>query len=244
MENVIKFKHVNKIYKLNKRTNLGGILKFILFKKNNNSKKVLDDVSFSIGKGEKVALLGKNGSGKSTILKLITEVAYPTSGDIYVKGNVNALLELKTGFEMEFTGRENIYLRGILLGLTRKEIKKLEKQIIDFADIGEYIDSPIQKYSSGMRARLGFAIAVNIDPEILLIDEALSVGDEEFKNKCLKKIIEITENKNVTLVLVTHSLEMVKQFCDRGLVIEKGKLTYDGNIDSAIEFYQKSINLK
>ncbi len=242
MSEVIRFKNVDKIYKLNKKPNFNNILKVIFNKKLKEEKKVLDNISFSINKGEKVAFLGKNGSGKSTILKLITEVLYPTSGEIYVNGKVNALLELKSGFELEFTGRENIYLKGILLGLSKKEIKELEDKIIEFADIGEYIDYPIQKYSSGMRARLGFSIAVNIEPEILVIDEALSVGDEEFKNKCLKKINDITENKNVTLVLVTHSFEMAKEFCNRGIVIQKGKIIYDGNIDSSIEVYKNSIN--
>ena len=204
-------------------------------------KKAVNDVSFEVERGEAVALFGKNGAGKSTILKMITGVAFPTSGTITVNGRVSALLELTSGFDPEFTGRENIYLKGQLLGLKDTEIRELEQEIIDFAEIAEYIDQPVRTYSSGMKARLGFAINVNIRPEILIVDEALSVGDEEFKNKCIKKVNEIISKDEVTLLFVTHSTAMAKEFCSRGIVMESGKKTFDGDIDEAIVKYEKTV---
>ena len=235
---VIEFKNVTKRYKLyknDKQRLLGIFFKKVKYK----DKKAVDNVSFKIKKGEAVALFGKNGAGKSTILKMITEVAFPTSGKIIVNGIVSALLELTSGFDLEFTGRENIYLKGQILGLTNKEIKGLEKQIVDFADLEEYIDQPVRTYSSGMKARLGFSINVNIDPDILIVDEALSVGDEEFKNKCVEKVNEIVNQEDVTLLFVTHSTAVAKSFCKRGIVMNKGKKQFDGDIDEAIEKYEK-----
>lgn len=239
-EVVIKFNHVTKMYKLfknDKKRLLHTFCKKIKYKE----KKAVDDVSFSVERGEAVALFGKNGAGKSTILKMITGVTYPTSGEITVKGRVSALLELTSGFDPEFTGRENIYLKGQLLGLKDSEIKELEQEIIDFAELAEYIDQPVRTYSSGMKARLGFSINVNIRPEILIVDEALSVGDEEFKNKCTKKVNEIVNKDEVTLLFVTHSTSMAKEFCSRGIVMQSGKKTFDGDIDTAIEKYQKTV---
>ena len=237
---VIKFDHVTKMYKLfknDKKRLLYTFFKNIKYKE----KKAVNDVSFEIERGEAVALFGKNGAGKSTILKIITGVAFPTTGEITVKGRVSALLELTSGFDPEFTGRENIYLKGQLLGLKDTEIKELEQEIIDFAGLAEYIDQPVRTYSSGMKARLGFSINVNIRPEILIVDEALSVGDEEFKNKCTRKVNEIIYKDNVTLLFVTHSVSMAKEFCKRGIVMEKGKLKFDGNIDESINKYQKTL---
>ncbi len=237
---VIKFEHVTKTYKLyknDKKRLIGLLFKNTKCKEN----KAVNDVSFKIKRGECVALFGKNGAGKSTILKLITEVAYPTEGKIEVKGRVSALLELTSGFDPEFTGRENIYLKGQILGIKDKEIKELEQEIIDFAELGDYIDQPVRTYSSGMKARLGFSINANIKPEILIIDEALSVGDEEFRRKCVKKVNEITSKEDVTLLFVTHATNVAKDFCTRGIVMKKGKAVYDGPIDSAIEEYNKMI---
>ena len=188
-----------------------------LFKiKNYKEKHAVNNVSFNIKKGESVAIFGRNGAGKSTILKMITEVCYPTDGEISVKGRVSALLELTSGFDPEFTGRENIYLKGQLLGLKNNEIKELEQEIIDFAEIEEYIDQP----------------------EILIVDEALSVGDENFRKKCSKKVNEIIKNEGVTLLFVTHSVGMAAEFCKRGMVMETGKIVFDGNIEDAIKRYQ------
>ena len=217
-----------------------------LFFKNIKCKenKAVNNVSFNIKKGESVALFGKNGAGKSTILKLITGVTYPTEGEIEVKGRVSALLELTSGFDQEFTGRENIYLKGQLLGIKDKEIKELEPAIIEFAELGDYIDQPVRTYSSGMKARLGFAINANVKPEILIIDEALSVGDEAFRRKCVKKINEVTSKEDVTLLFVTHATGTAKDFCKRGIVMKKGKAVFDGNIDDAIENYNGIIGKK
>lgn len=235
--NVIEFKNVTKTYKLFKNDKMRLIS--TLFKiKNYKEKHAVNNVSFNIKKGESVAIFGRNGAGKSTILKMITEVCYPTDGKISVKGRVSALLELTSGFDPEFTGRENIYLKGQLLGLKNNEIKELEQEIIDFAEIEEYIDQPIRTYSSGMKARLGFSINVNIKPEILIVDEALSVGDENFRKKCSKKVNEIIKNEGVTLLFVTHSVGMAAEFCKRGMVMETGKIVFDGNIEDAIKRYQ------
>lgn len=237
-ETVIKFKNVTKIYKLfknDKKRLLSIFLKNIEYKE----KKAVDDVSFEIKKGESVAIFGKNGAGKSTILKIITGVTFPTKGEVSVNGRVSALLELTSGFDQEFTGRENIYLKGQILGIKDSEIKKLESEIVDFAELEEYIDQPVRTYSSGMKARLGFSINVNIKPEILIVDEALSVGDEAFRKKCIKKVNEIIQKEDVTLLFVTHSTNVAKDFCKRGMVMKKGKVVFDGEIKEAIKNYDK-----
>ena len=237
---VIEFKNVTKTYKLFKSDRQR--FKSIFSKKASHKKKVaVNNLSFKIEKGESVALFGKNGAGKSTILKMITGVAYPTSGDITVNGRVSALLELTAGFDPEFTGRENIYFRGQLFGMSNDEIKELEPEIVDFADLNDYIDQPVRTYSSGMKARLGFAINVSIKPEILIVDEALSVGDSEFKKKCLEKINQIVGEKDVTFLFVTHSTGVAKSFCKRGMVMRQGKLLFDSDIDEAIDFYKKTL---
>lgn len=239
-DTVVEFKNVTKMYKLyksDKQRFLAIFSKKIPFKE----KRAVDNVSFKIERGEAVALFGKNGAGKSTILKMITGVAYPTEGDISVKGRVSALLELTSGFDPELTGRENIYLKGQLCGLKDDEIRELEDEIVEFAEVDEYIDQPVRTYSSGMKARLGFAINVNIRPEILIVDEALSVGDKAFKDKCLKKVKNIIEKDNVTLLFVTHAVATARQFCERGIVMKKGKLIYDNDIDSAIQVYEDSM---
>ena len=237
---VVEFKHVTKRYKLyksDKQRFLAIFLKRVPYKEKN----AVNDVSFKINRGEAVALFGKNCAGKSTILKMITGVAYPTEGDIIVNGRVSALLELTSGFDPELTGRENIYLKGQLCGLKDGEIRELEGEIVDFAEVDEYIDQPVRTYSSGMKARLGFAINVNIRPEILIVDEALSVGDKAFRNKCLKKVKHIIEKDNVTLLFVTHVTGTARQFCDRGIVMKKGKMVFDSQIDEAIKVYESSI---
>ena len=237
---VIEFKNVTKTYKLFKSDRQR--FKSIFSRKASYKKKVaVNNLSFKIEKGESVALFGKNGAGKSTILKMITGVAYPTSGEITVNGRVSALLELTAGFDPEFTGRENISFRGQLFGMSNAEIKELEPEIVDFADLNDYIDQPVRTYSSGMKARLGFAINVSIKPEILIVDEALSVGDSEFKKKCLEKINQIVGEKDVTFLFVTHSAGVAQSFCKRGMVMRQGKLLFDSNIEEAIDFYKKTL---
>lgn len=237
-EVVIKLDHVTKVYKLFKRDK--DRFRSLFSKKQNYKKKVsVNDVNIEIRKGETVAIFGKNGAGKSTILKMITGVVYPTKGEITVKGRVSALLELTAGFDPEFTGRENIRFRGQLLGLSRDAIAKVEPDIIDFSELEDYIDQPVRTYSSGMKARLGFATNVNVQPEILIVDEALSVGDSEFRRKSSDKIREIVGKENVTFLFVTHSTEVASSFCERGIVMHLGNMLYDGPIDEAIKFYKQ-----
>lgn len=237
-KNVITFDHVTKIYKLYKNDKhrfLGIFSKKIKYKEN----RAVNDVSFDVKKGESVALFGRNGAGKSTIMKMITEVTFPTSGKITIDGRVSALLELTAGFDGEFTGRENIYLKGNLMGMNDEQIRRVEDDIVEFAEIGDYIDQPVRTYSSGMKARLGFSINVNVEPEILIVDEALSVGDKNFQKKCTDKVKAIMEDGEVTFLFVTHSSNMARAFCKRGIVLEKGKIIFDGDIEKAIELYEK-----
>lgn len=241
-EVVIRFSHVTKTYNLYKNDR-GRFLGIFNYKKKGmflGSVNASDDLSFEIKKGEAVAFLGHNGAGKSTALKMVTGVTHPTKGDVQVNGRVSALLELTAGFDMQLTGRENIGLRGQILGLTRSEIAQLEPKIIDFAELGLYIDQPMKTYSSGMKARLGFAFAVAIDPEILVVDEALSVGDRAFQRKCIARIREIMMDESVTVLFVTHTSSTAKEFCSRGIVLDHGKCVYDGTIENATAFYEEN----
>lgn len=197
-------------------------------------------LTFSVKKGEAVAFLGSNGAGKSTVLKMITGVTFPTSGSVEVNGKVSALLELTAGFDMSLTGRENIYLRGHALGYTTEQIRELEPAVVEFADLGIYLDQPVKTYSSGMKSRLGFGFAVSSNPEILVVDEALSVGDKNFKKKCVAKVKEIMAKDDVTVLFVTHSSSAARDFCKRGIVLDHGSIKFDGPIDEAIEFYENS----
>ena len=232
----IAFRHVTKTYKLYK--NDKQRFRAIFFKNTKCKRRdAVHDLNLEIHKNESVALFGRNGAGKSTALKMITQVTYPTSGEVMVNGRVSALLELTAGFDPEFTGRENIYFRGSLLGLKKDQIQKIEPLVEDFAELGEYMDQPVRTYSSGMKSRLGFAVNVNIRPEILIVDEALSVGDKRFRKKCTQKVHEIMSREDVTLLFVTHSLDAAQDFCKRGIVLEKGVKLFDGDIEEAIEFY-------
>lgn len=242
-DTVIAFDNVSKVYKLyqnEKLRLLGAFFKQIPYTK----KKANKNITFSILRGETVAIFGKNGAGKSTMLKLITQVIYPSSGKVFVNGRVSALLELTAGFDPEFTGRENIYFKGTLMGLTHEQVASYEQAIIDFAELGPYIDQPVRTYSSGMKARLGFAINISIEPEILIIDEALSVGDAAFRKKCKLKIDQVTSSDRVTVLLVTHSTAQAKEICKRGLVLKDGGLIFDGKIENAIEAYEKTLTKK
>lgn len=235
---VVKFDHVTKLYKLYKSDKArfkGLFLKSVPYKEN----RAVNDLSFEVRRGESLALFGRNGAGKSTILKMVTGVAFPTEGTITVNGKVSALLELGAGFDPESTGRENIHFKCSLMGMTDEEIAAVEDDIVSFADIGDYMDQPLRSYSSGMKARLGFAISVNVKPDIMIVDEALSVGDKAFQKKCQDRIAEIMSDENVTLLFVTHSLATARNFCKRGMVLEKGKKVFDGDIEAAIAFYDK-----
>ncbi|MCR5121698.1 MAG: ABC transporter ATP-binding protein [Ruminococcus sp.] len=200
----------------------------------------LNGVSFTIYPGESVGFIGRNGAGKSTILKMITGVSFPTGGDVTVRGKVAAMLELTAGFSPEMTGRENIRMKATLLGLSEDEIEDIMDDIIDFAELDEYIDQPVRTYSSGMKMRLGFAININIKPEILVIDEALSVGDARFRKKCRKSIRELIRT-GVTVLFVSHSVDALTTTCNRAIYLKEGKVEFDGSVVDALELYNKDV---
>ncbi|WP_029192308.1 ABC transporter ATP-binding protein [Paenibacillus harenae] len=201
----------------------------------------LSDIKFQVYAGETVGILGKNGSGKSTLLKIIAGVLSPTDGQVNVRGKVAALLELGAGFNPEYSGRENIYLNGTIMGFTKHEIDKRIDEIIDFADIGEFIDQPVKTYSSGMFARLAFSVAINVDPDILIIDEALSVGDMQFQEKSFTKMKQF-RSKGKTIFFVSHSISSVRNFCDRAIWIHQGELKMIGPSDEICLEYQDYMN--
>lgn len=199
---------------------------------------VLNGINLNIKKGETVALIGVNGSGKSTLLKLMTKIIYPTSGKITTNGKLTSLLELGAGFHPDFTGRENIYFNASIFGLTAAEIDARVQDIIDFSELGEFIEAPVRTYSSGMYMRLAFAVAINVDADILLIDEILAVGDQHFQDKCFAKLKELS-NSDKTIVIVSHSLNSVKGLCKRAVWLSDGKIREDGKIDKVIDDYLK-----
>lgn len=203
---------------------------------------VLKNINMDIKKGETVALIGTNGSGKSTLLKLMTKIIFPNEGTIETNGKLTSLLELGAGFHQDFTGRENIYFNASIFGLTRKEIDARIQDIIDFSELGEFIDHPVRTYSSGMYMRLAFSVAINVDAEILLIDEILAVGDQHFQEKCYRKLKELKDSDK-TIVIVTHSLDVVKDLCDRAVWIYKGELKLDGDPIYVIDEYLKQVAL-
>ena len=213
--------------------------RLLFFKRNRKEKRVvLDDINLSIKKGEVVALIGTNGSGKSTLLKLMTKIIYPNKGKITVDGKLTSLLELGAGFHPDFSGRENIYFNASIFGLTRKEIESRVNDIIEFSELGEFIDNPVRTYSSGMYMRLAFSVAINVDADILLIDEILSVGDQHFQEKCFKKMHEL-KKQGKTMVFVTHSMNSVEQLCTRAVWLYNGKIRMDGSTKDVIKEYIK-----
>ena len=199
---------------------------------------VLKNINLNVKKGETVALIGTNGSGKSTLLKLMTKIIYPTKGSVKTNGKLTSLLELGAGFHPDFTGRENIYFNASIFGLTASEIDKRVDEIIKFSELEDFIDAPVRTYSSGMYMRLAFSVAINVDAEILLIDEILSVGDQHFQEKCFKKIEEL-KAEGKTIVFVTHSMTSVKRFCTRAVWLHEGKIKMDGNIEEVVNEYLK-----
>ncbi len=199
---------------------------------------VLKDINLEIAKGETVALIGVNGSGKSTLLKLMTKIIYPNKGTLKTYGKLTSLLELGAGFHPDFTGRENIYFNAAIFGLTKKEIDERLQSIIEFSELGDFIDSPVRTYSSGMYMRLAFSVAINVDAEILLIDEILAVGDQHFQDKCFAKLEELAKSK-MTIVIVSHSLDYIKKLCNRAIWINEGKVAMDGKCSEVIDEYLK-----
>ena len=211
--------------------------KLLFFSRNRKEKiEVLKNINLKIKQGETVGLIGVNGSGKSTLLKLMTKIIYPDSGKITTNGKLTSLLELGAGFHPDFSGRENIYFNASIFGLTRKEIDARLHDIIEFSELGEFIDNPVRTYSSGMYMRLAFSVAINVDAEILLIDEILSVGDQHFQEKCYNKMTELKE-QGKTMVFVTHSLDVVKKLCTRAVWLYNGAIKMDGNTEKVVDEY-------
>lgn len=227
---VIRFENVSKNYSIRNSLSFKDFLLGIAGHRVESTQvSALDDVSFSIRDGEAVALLGHNGSGKSTSLKLLSGVLRPSSGVIRARGRMAPLLELGSGFHPDLTGRENIYLNGGILGIPRVEIRRNFDAIVEFAGVETFIDTPLKFYSSGMSVRLGFSIAVHIQPDILLVDEVLAVGDAEFQKKSLDRMRQFKDD-GATIVFVTHSRKLAEDFCDRGLLLEHGRLVFDGDV--------------
>ncbi len=197
----------------------------------------LKDINFEVNKGEVLGIIGKNGAGKSTLLKILSRVTIPTTGVIKTKGRIASLLEVGTGFHPELTGRENIYLNGAILGMTKAEIKSKEEEIIEFSGCTLYIDTPVKRYSSGMRVRLAFAVAAHLEPDILVVDEVLAVGDAEFQKKAVGKMKAISGESGRTVLFVSHNMAAVKSLCTRALVLEHGKIVFEGGTDECVDFY-------
>lgn len=238
-ELAINVEHISKMYKLyrGRADRLKDAL-HLSRKKSYQEYYALSDVNFEVKKGETVGLIGTNGAGKSTLLKLITGVLTPSEGQIEVNGKISALLELGAGFNYEYTGMENIYFNGTLMGYTKEQMEEKVPKIVEFAGIGEYINQPVKTYSSGMFARLAFAMAINVEPDILIVDEALSVGDIYFQSKCFKKMDEIKRN-GTTVLLVTHDMSSVVKYCDKVVVLNHGKVVKEGNPKEMVDIYKK-----
>ena len=234
---------VDDVYKtfnvyLDKANTIKEKLLFFISRNRKEKREVLKGINLKIKQGEVVALIGTNGSGKSTLLKLMTKIIYPNKGKITTEGKLTSLLELGAGFHPDFSGRENIYFNASIFGLTRKEIDERLEDIIEFSELKDFIDNPVRTYSSGMYMRLAFSVAINVNADILLIDEILSVGDEHFQNKCFSKMRELKQ-QGKTMVFVTHSMQSVKQLCDRTVWLCDGKIKLEGKPEEVVDAYIK-----
>jgi lipopolysaccharide transport system ATP-binding protein len=208
--------------------------------KSDNYVWALRDINLEVKKGEVLGIIGKNGAGKSTLLKILSRVTGPTTGSINVNGRIASLLEVGTGFHPELTGKENIFLNGAILGMRKHEIKKKLDEIVDFAGVARYINTPVKRYSSGMRVRLGFAVAAFLEPEILIVDEVLAVGDAEFQKKAIGKMQDVTKEEGRTVLFVSHNMVSVKNLCHKTILLENGKINKIGDTKSVIDFYLKN----
>ena len=197
----------------------------------------LDGVSFDVKKGERVGIIGHNGAGKSTLLKLLSRVTAPTEGNIWLNGRVASMLEVGTGFHGELTGRENIYMNGAILGMTKKEIDAKIEDIIEFSECRQFIDTPVKRYSSGMYVKLAFSVAAHLDSEIMIMDEVLAVGDMAFQKKCLEKMSDVSKTQGRTILYVSHNMNTIRQLCDRVIVLDHGKVVFDGDVEDGINTY-------
>lgn len=204
----------------------------------------LRDINFEIEQGDAVGIIGRNGAGKSTLLKLLSKVTKPTTGKIYTNGRIASLLEVGTGFHPGMTGRENVYLNGAILGMTRKEITRKFEEIVDFSGVERYIDTPVKRYSSGMYVRLAFAVAAHLESEILIVDEVLAVGDAEFQKKCLGKMGDVTKGEGRTILFVSHNITAIKELCNTGILLEKGSMIARDDINRCIIEYQKNSDIR
>lgn len=202
----------------------------------------LDDINLEIKKGEAVGIIGHNGAGKSTLLKLITRVTAPTTGNIYLNGRVASMLEVGTGFHPELSGRDNVYLNGAILGMSKAEIKDKFEEIVEFSEVRQFIDTPVKRYSSGMYVKLAFSVAAHLDSEIMIMDEVLAVGDVKFQQKCLDKMSEAAHKDGRTVLYVSHNMNTIRRLCDRCIVMERGRIVFDGNVDKAISIYLNNEN--
>ena len=203
----------------------------------------LDDINLEVKKGEALGIIGHNGAGKSTLLKLLSRVTAPTEGTISYNGRITSMLEVGTGFHRELTGRENIYMNGAILGMTKKEIDAKMEEIIDFSEVREFIDTPVKRYSSGMYVKLAFSVAAHLDSEIMIMDEVLAVGDMAFQKKCLSKMREAADKEGRTVLYVSHNMNTIRTLCDRCIVLEKGRIIFDGNVEDAIQCYMGTSDL-
>jgi lipopolysaccharide transport system ATP-binding protein len=262
MSNVIEIENLSKVYRLgvvSTRSLVEDIAKYFakmrgredpflkLAEVNEKGKKGLSDyvwalknINFSVNQGEILGIIGRNGAGKSTLLKILSRVTNPTSGTIRVKGRLASLLEVGTGFHRELSGRENIFLNGAVLGMSKKEIERKFDDIVDFSGVERYIDTPVKRYSSGMYVRLAFAVAAYLDPEIMVVDEVLAVGDAEFQKKCIGKMQDVSAKEGRTVLFVSHNMAAVQNLCTKGINIEDGELIFEGKIDEAVSKYLSS----
>ena len=241
-DTVISLENVAKVYKLYSRP-LHRVAEALLPRasgKYHQKFNALTDISFTVDRGQTVGIIGRNGSGKSTLLQIICSILQPTAGQVSVDGRISALLELGAGFNPEFTGRENVYLNGSILGVERNEMDECFDEITRFADIGEFIDQPVKTYSSGMYVRLAFAVAINVKPNILIVDEALSVGDTSFQAKCFAKFKEFQEN-GVTILFVTHSMDLITRYCNNAVLLEQGRIVKSGPAKEVVDEYNRLI---
>lgn len=259
-ELMLKIENVSKIYKLGEigGTTLRDELQRLgarIRKKEDPTKKIgaknynkgekfkaLDNISFEVKKGERIGIIGHNGAGKSTLLKLISRVTGPTEGNIYLNGRVASMLEVGTGFHPELTGRENIYMNGAILGMTKKEIDAKMEDIIEFSEVRQFIDTPVKRYSSGMYVKLAFSVAAHLDSEIMIMDEVLAVGDMAFQNKCLNKMRSVSEQEDRTILYVSHNMNTIRQLCNRVIVLNHGQIIFDGDVETGISKYNGDLD--
>lgn len=249
MKPIIEVNHISKKYKIGEkqqyyslRDSIASFAKSTIKQKGKSKKNefwALKNISFNIMPGEIVGVIGRNGAGKSTLLKILSQITPPTRGEITLRGRVASLLEVGTGFHTELTGRENIFLNGAILGMKRYEIREKFDEIVKFSEISKFLDTPVKHYSSGMYLRLAFAIAAHLEPEILLIDEVLAVGDLEFQKKCLGKMEEERQKRGRTILFVSHNIKAVQNLCPRSILLEKGKIAYIGKTKTAIKKYNE-----